>query len=91
MDCYVKVKGKDVPVHFCWAPRHEGVLGEWMYSSTHSSSSALDGGEWLASRLGRFIHRERDSRTHWIGGWMDPRTILGHDMKYKYKIYLFIW
>jgi hypothetical protein len=23
---------------------HEGVLGEWMYSSKHSLTSALDGG-----------------------------------------------
>jgi hypothetical protein len=27
---------------FNWAPRHEGVLGEWRYSSTHSLTSALD-------------------------------------------------
>jgi len=30
-------------------PRHEGVLGEWRYSSTHSLTSVLDGGEWSAS------------------------------------------
>jgi hypothetical protein len=40
---------------FNWAPRHEGVLGEWRYSSTHSLTSALYGGEWSASRPGRFI------------------------------------
>jgi len=33
---------------FNWAPRREGVLGEWSYNSTHSSTSALDGGEWSA-------------------------------------------
>jgi hypothetical protein len=38
----VKGKGKVVPV-LNWAPRHEGVLGEWRYSSTHSLTSALDG------------------------------------------------
>jgi hypothetical protein len=39
-------KGKVVPVLFCnLAPRHEGVLGEWRYSSSHSFTSALDGGE----------------------------------------------
>jgi hypothetical protein len=27
-----------------WAPRHEGVLGECRYSSTHSSTLAPDGG-----------------------------------------------
>jgi hypothetical protein len=31
-------------------PRHEGVLREWRYSSTHSLPSALDEGEWSASR-----------------------------------------
>jgi hypothetical protein len=30
---------------FNWASRHEGLLGEWRYSSTHSLTSALDGGE----------------------------------------------
>jgi hypothetical protein len=38
-----KGKGKVLPV-FNWAPRHEGVSGEWRYSSTHSLTSALDGG-----------------------------------------------
>jgi len=31
------------------APRHEGILGEWGYSSMHSLTSAIDGGEWSAS------------------------------------------
>jgi hypothetical protein len=33
-------------------------------------TSALDGGEWSASRPGRFIRRERAPGTHWIGGWV---------------------
>jgi hypothetical protein len=53
---------------FNWAPRHEGVLGEWRYISTHCLTSALDGGEWSASRPGRFNPRSRAHRTHWIGG-----------------------
>jgi hypothetical protein len=61
---------------FNWAPRHGGVLGEWKYSSTHSLTSALDGGEWSASRPGRFTPRERAPRTHWTGGWMGPRAVL---------------
>jgi len=28
--------------------------GEWRYSSTHSLTSGLDGGEWSASHPGRF-------------------------------------
>jgi hypothetical protein len=31
----------------------------WRYSSPHSLTSALDGGEWSASRPGRFTPRER--------------------------------
>jgi hypothetical protein len=59
-----------------WAPRHEGALAEWRYSSTHSLTSALDGGEWSASRPGRFTPRERAPGTHWIGSWMGPRAAL---------------
>jgi hypothetical protein len=39
----IKVKVK-LSLCFNWAPRHEGVLGKWRYSSTHSLISALDGG-----------------------------------------------
>jgi len=45
-----------------------------MYSSTHSSTSALDGSGWSASRHGRFILRERAAGNHWIGGWVGPRA-----------------
>jgi hypothetical protein len=34
-------------------------------------TSALAGGEWSALRPDRFI-----PGTHWIGGWVDPRTDL---------------
>jgi hypothetical protein len=70
----VTVKGKVVPV-LKWAPRHEGVLGEWRYSSMHSLASALDEDEFPASRLGRFTRREKAPGTHWIGGWVGPRTV----------------
>jgi hypothetical protein len=61
---------------FNWATRHEGVLGEWRYGRTHSLTSALDGGECLASRPGCFTPRERAPGTHWIGGWVSPRAVL---------------
>jgi hypothetical protein len=32
-------------------------------------TSSLAGGEWLASRSGRFT-----PGTYWIGGWVDPRA-----------------
>jgi hypothetical protein len=35
---------------------------------------ALDGGEWSASRPGRFTRRERAPGTHWIGGLVGPRA-----------------
>jgi hypothetical protein len=54
------------------APRHEGVLGKWRYSSTHSLTSALEEGEWSASRPGRFTPGERAPGTHLIGGWVGP-------------------
>jgi hypothetical protein len=41
-----------------------------MYSSIHSLTSALDGGEWSASHPGRFTSRERAPGTHWLGGWV---------------------
>jgi hypothetical protein len=71
----VKVKVK-LSMCFNWAPRHGGVLGEWRYSSTHSLTSTLDGGEWSASRSAHFTLRKRASSTHWIGSWVGPRAVL---------------
>jgi hypothetical protein len=59
-------------------------IGEWWYSSTYSLTSELDGGEWPASRPGRFIPRERAPGTQWIGGWVGPR--FGLDVVLKGKI-----
>jgi hypothetical protein len=70
-------------VCFNWAPRREGVLGKWRYSSTHSLTSALDWGVWLASRTGRFIPRERAPGTHWIGGCLGPWAVLDGVVKRK--------
>jgi hypothetical protein len=54
-----------------------------MYSSTHSLTSALDGGEWSASRPCRFTPTERAPGTHWTGGWVVPRAVLDAVMKRK--------
>jgi hypothetical protein len=78
----VKVNAK-LSMCFNWAPRHEGVLREYRYSSTHSLTSALDGGEWSASRHGRFTSRERAPGTLLIGGWVGSRTILDPVVKRK--------
>jgi hypothetical protein len=37
-------------------------------------TSVLVGGEWSASRPGRLTPAERAPDTHWIGGWVGPRT-----------------
>jgi hypothetical protein len=55
-----------------------------MYSSTHSLTSALDGGEGPASQPGHFTPRERAPGTHGIRGWVGPRAVL--DMVVKRKI-----
>jgi hypothetical protein len=58
-------------------------VGDWSYSSTHSLTSALDGGEWLASRPGRFTPRERALSTHWMGGWVGSSAVLDAVVKRK--------
>jgi hypothetical protein len=37
-------------------------------------TSALVGEEWSATRPGRFTPGEIVPGTHWIGGWVGPRT-----------------
>jgi hypothetical protein len=37
-------------------------------------TSVLAGGEWSASRPGRFTPVEIAPDTHWIGGWVNPRA-----------------
>jgi hypothetical protein len=72
--CLKKVKVK-LSLCFNWAPRHEGVVGECRYSSTHSLTSAPDGSEWSASHPGHFTPKERVPGIHWIGGWVGPRAV----------------
>ena len=50
------VKGRVFP-----ATGHEGREGEFMYSSTLSLTSVLDGGSWLAPCPGHFTSR-RETR-----------------------------
>jgi hypothetical protein len=54
---------------------------EWRFSSTHSLTLALDGGEWSASRPGRFTPRERDPGTHLI-----DRRLGGPQSRYEHGI-----
>jgi hypothetical protein len=66
-DC--NVKGKAVPLHAMEA------MEERRYSSYSLTTSALDGGEWSATRPGRaFTPGERTPGTHCTGGWVGPRA-----------------
>jgi hypothetical protein len=47
-------------------------------------TSALDEGEWSASRPGRFTPRESAPCTHWIEGWVGPRVGLDAMEKRKF-------
>jgi hypothetical protein len=47
-------------------------------------TSAVAGGEWTASRTGRFTTRERAPGTHCIGAWVDPRSGLEDVKKRKF-------
>jgi hypothetical protein len=79
-----KGKGKFAPMLLFWvitAPWRR--VGEWKYSSTHSLTSTLDGGERSVSRPGRFTPRERAPGTHWIGSWLGPRAVLDAVVKRK--------
>jgi hypothetical protein len=38
-------------------------------------TSALEGGEWSASRPGRFTPREIVTSAHWIWGWWAPEPV----------------
>jgi hypothetical protein len=55
----------------------------WRYSSDHSATSAVDGGEWSASRPSHFTPRERAPGIRWIGGWVGFRAVLGAVVKKK--------
>jgi hypothetical protein len=56
----------------------------WRHSSTHSSTSALDGGKWSASRPSCFALREKAPVIHWIGRWVGSRA--GLDAVVRRKI-----
>jgi hypothetical protein len=69
--------------------KHEAMKAYWGSGSIapHILTTALDGGEWSASRPGRFTPREEDPVTHWIGGWVGPRAVLDAVVKRKIPSY----
>jgi hypothetical protein len=56
----------------CYMPWR--LMGERRYNSYSYWTSALDGGEWSASRPGRALPPGKGPPVHWIGGWVGPRA-----------------
>jgi hypothetical protein len=50
-------------------------------------TSELVGGEWLASRHARFNPGENAPDSHWIGGWVGPRSGLDNVEKKESRPY----
>jgi len=55
----------------------EAYRGLEVWPHTLLLTSALYGGEWSASRPGRFNPRGGAPGTHFIGGWVGPRAGVG--------------
>jgi len=71
--------GKTVKLFFCTMKTYGDVKAQ-----PHAFLiPARDGGEWSASRLGRFISGERVLITYWTGGWVVPRVSLEAVVKRK--------
>jgi hypothetical protein len=68
-----KKRGKAVPLRSI-----EAHLGDRNYNSYSFLTSALEGGEWSASRPG-----ERAPSTHCTGGWVGPRAGLDAEVRGK--------
>jgi hypothetical protein len=79
MNDYVKVSKVKQSLYTPWRR-----LGEEEYSSYSFTTSALDGGEWSASRPGRaFTPGERTPGTRCTGGWVGPRAGLDTEARGK--------
>jgi hypothetical protein len=62
----------------------EAHLGDRRYSSYSSLTSAVEGGEWSASRPGRALPPgETAPGTPWTGGWVGPRASLDAEVRGK--------
>jgi hypothetical protein len=71
----VQVKVK-VKLSLCLTMHHEMKTYWGVEVYLHAFlTSALDGGEWSASRPGRFTPKERAPGTHRIRGWVGPRAV----------------
>jgi hypothetical protein len=79
--CFIQhqQKGKAVSQH-----TYGGARGRGCIAPTHSRPrSALDGGEWSASRPGVLAPGKGRLHTHCAGGWMGPREGLDTEVRRK--------
>jgi hypothetical protein len=77
--CVSKVEGKAVPLRSI-----DAHLGDRRYSSCSFLTSAVEGGEWSASRPGRALPPgERAPGTHCTGGLVGPRAGLDAEVRGK--------
>jgi hypothetical protein len=60
------------------ATLHDGAWGERRYNSFSFLTSALDGGEWATSRLGRALSRGKDPRYPLYRRLGGPQSRSGH-------------
>jgi hypothetical protein len=60
--------------------KKNGGMEVWLHEFL---TSVVDGGEWSASRPGRFTSRERAHGTDLMGGWVGPRDGLDAVAKKK--------
>jgi hypothetical protein len=65
---------------------HSPIYHDSVWSCGCIDPQALVGGEWSASRPGRFTTGERAPSTRWIGGWVDPRAGLDDVEKRRFLI-----
>jgi hypothetical protein len=59
-------------------------MWEWMSKIHIILTLAQVGGEWSASRPGRFTPGEKAPGTHWTGGRVGPTTSLADTEKTKF-------
>jgi hypothetical protein len=64
-------------------PQQSVICNNGSIITSQLLTSALDGGEWSASRPGRFTPRESPPGTHWIGGWVGSGAVLDAVVKRK--------
>jgi hypothetical protein len=71
--CFLNYENVKVKLSPCLTKHHA--------MNTYAGIEALDGGDWSASRPGRFTPEEAAHCSHWIGGWAGSRGDPGGVLK----------